>query len=400
MDDLAEDSPISRDIAVQPVPLRRADLGLYVAWEEPQSEAEKTLAEIWRQVLGMDTVGRLDDFFELGGDSLAATAMASEIEAMFGVRFAPGDIISLSTVEKQAAAVAPAAPSAVSRVPAYIVVGRAEGSKPPLFMVHGAGGFSFFKREFFDAVGDDRPIYLFQAPGLDGRTKPLKTVEKIAESYIASMREIQPLGPYYLAAMCAGSFIALEMCIQLSDSGQSVARLILLDPSPAPRALAGRYPNRNKWSQPFQAKGDSGWITYLWRRIRWTWNGGPDPFQKEMKTRAKMLKRKESIRRRRDGEISAVSPEERAYSSETMLAASQQLYEALNAYVPRNYVGRADILVRSNRPLAEIVGKKAFWRAYLGEIECRHSTASHHDLFEEHIRDTGCYVRLVLEHPR
>ena len=379
--------------------VRRADLGLSTPWEEPQSETEMRLAEIWQQVLDIDMVGRLDDFFELRGDSLAATSLAAEIEATFDIRFAPGDIISLSTVAKQACAVAPSALSHAARVPPYMVVGRAEGSKPPLFMVHGAAGFSFFKREFLDAAGQDRPIYLFQAPGLDGRTEPLKTVEEIASAYIQSLREIQPMGPYHLAAMCAGSFIALEMCNQLADNGQSVARLILLDPSPAPRALARRYPNRNKWSHRFQAKGNSGWSRYFLRRIRWAWNGVPDPFEQEMKTRAKMLKRKESIRQRREGQADGASPEERSYSPEKMLAASQRLYEALNTYVPRPYAGKAAVLVRTNRPLTEIIGRRTFWRDHLSEIDCRHSDASHHDLFDTHIMDTARFVKCVLEHP-
>jgi len=34
--------------------------------------------------------------------------------------------------------------------------------------------------------------------------------------------------------MCAGSFIALEMCHQLEAAGETIGRLILLDPTPAP----------------------------------------------------------------------------------------------------------------------------------------------------------------------
>jgi acyl carrier protein len=41
----------------------------YVA---PSSETERTLADLWQQVLGIDQVGIHDNFFELGGDSLRA----------------------------------------------------------------------------------------------------------------------------------------------------------------------------------------------------------------------------------------------------------------------------------------------------------------------------------------
>jgi hypothetical protein len=80
-----------------------------------------------------------------------------------------------------------------------------------------------------------------------------------------------------------------------------------------------------------------------------------------------------------------------------MLAASQRLYEALNTYVPRPYAGKAAVLVRINRPLTEIVGKRAFWRDHLSDIDCRHSNASHHDLFDTHIVDTARFVKGVLE---
>jgi thioesterase domain-containing protein/acyl carrier protein len=378
---LALQSPVA-----QPHLVRRADLGLSTPWEEPQSETEKRLAEIWQQVLDIDMVGRLDDFFELRGDSLAATSLAAEIEATFGIRFAPGDIISLSTVAKQARAVAPSTLSYAARVPPYMVVGRAEGSKPPLFMVHGAAGFSFFKREFLDAVGQDRPIYLFQAPGLDDRTEPLKTVEEIASAYIQSLREIQPMGPYHLAAMCAGSFIALEMCNQLADSGQSVARLILLDPQRVPDALVRRYP-----TPPRNLQG----IRSFASRILWACRGLLDPFKREQIRRAKILKRQEKIRSRRRGEqVDLVPPEERSYSPEKMLAASMRLYEALRTHVPRRYSGKAAI--RWTKKKARNI---SFWQDYLGSIDFELCDGRHTEMFAEQIVETAGFVRKVLESP-
>ena len=214
--------------------MRRCDLALSTEWKEPQTEAERKLTEIWQDVFGIDVVSVLDDFFALGGDSFTATTLAAEIEATFGKRFTPADIITLSTIGQQAECLADA--NSAAPLPACLVLGRAGGPKPPLFMVHGGKGFAFFKSTFLDIVGEERSIYLFQAPGLDGRT-PLESVEEVvtlgdfATLYVDAMRTVQQSGPYHIAAMCAGSFIALEMCNQLEKVGQAVRRLVLLDPT-------------------------------------------------------------------------------------------------------------------------------------------------------------------------
>ena len=51
----------------------------------PGTPAEKAMADLWRQVLGVEEVGLEDDFFALGGHSLLATQLASRVRAAFGV---------------------------------------------------------------------------------------------------------------------------------------------------------------------------------------------------------------------------------------------------------------------------------------------------------------------------
>lgn len=49
----------------------------------PETETEKRLAEIWKEVLGLERVGIYADFFELGGHSLLATQIMSKIRTEF-----------------------------------------------------------------------------------------------------------------------------------------------------------------------------------------------------------------------------------------------------------------------------------------------------------------------------
>ncbi|HMI62248.1 MAG TPA: condensation domain-containing protein, partial [Puia sp.] len=56
------------------------------AYEAPVTWTEQALSEIWCEVLGRESVGRKDNFFVLGGHSLKATRLASQIHRVFGVR--------------------------------------------------------------------------------------------------------------------------------------------------------------------------------------------------------------------------------------------------------------------------------------------------------------------------
>jgi len=51
----------------------------------PRNDMESALAEVWRQALGLDDVGVMDDFFALGGDSLTASRVVVEIRNRLGL---------------------------------------------------------------------------------------------------------------------------------------------------------------------------------------------------------------------------------------------------------------------------------------------------------------------------
>ena len=65
---------------------------------EPEGLTEKKLANIWEKYLQLDKIGKTDDFFECGGDSLLAISMISEIEEAFGVQISIKDIMENSVL--------------------------------------------------------------------------------------------------------------------------------------------------------------------------------------------------------------------------------------------------------------------------------------------------------------
>nr|WP_315788444.1 acyltransferase domain-containing protein [Fischerella sp. JS2] len=66
-------------------------------------ELEQQIAQIWQEVLGIEQVGIYDNFFDLGGDSLIATQLASRLQVNFPVELPLRDLLLQAlTVAKQA----------------------------------------------------------------------------------------------------------------------------------------------------------------------------------------------------------------------------------------------------------------------------------------------------------
>ena len=72
----------------------------------PASATEKTLANIWGEVLRIKQVGRHDNFFELGGHSLLGTQVISRIRKLFGVEMGLRSLYDTMTVAAMAEAIA------------------------------------------------------------------------------------------------------------------------------------------------------------------------------------------------------------------------------------------------------------------------------------------------------
>ena len=74
--------------------------------DAPRTPVEHRLAEIWRDLLGVDRVGREDHLFELGGDSLPALELVRRIRESFGLELPLGRILERPTVVALAEALA------------------------------------------------------------------------------------------------------------------------------------------------------------------------------------------------------------------------------------------------------------------------------------------------------
>jgi amino acid adenylation domain-containing protein len=79
---LPRDANGNLDRGALPGPERQAR-GAAAEVEEPRSEAERLVADIWQEVLGLDRVSVHDNFFDLGGHSLLANRAYRRLRAAF-----------------------------------------------------------------------------------------------------------------------------------------------------------------------------------------------------------------------------------------------------------------------------------------------------------------------------
>jgi len=76
----------------------RAQLTATSAYDPPQTAVEQALAEIWAGLLGVERVGRRDNFFALGGDSIVSLQMISRAQAK-GLYLTPRQVFEAQTIE-------------------------------------------------------------------------------------------------------------------------------------------------------------------------------------------------------------------------------------------------------------------------------------------------------------
>ncbi|MBX3253272.1 MAG: amino acid adenylation domain-containing protein [Chitinophagaceae bacterium] len=77
-----------------------------VEYIAPRTEIEQKLSEIWSEVLGKERIGVRDDFFQLGGHSLKATRLASQLYKAFDVKVDFNGLFTHTVLEDQAIMIA------------------------------------------------------------------------------------------------------------------------------------------------------------------------------------------------------------------------------------------------------------------------------------------------------
>jgi amino acid adenylation domain-containing protein len=192
----------------------------------PRDQLEDLLHVIWERALGRAPPGIRDDFFDLGGGSLAALTVCAQVEQLLGTRLGPAALLESPTIEALARTLREGGPAPAS--PTLVPLER-RGAMPPLFLVHPQPGHVLCYAALARRLAPEVPVYGLQAHGIDGREEPDRDLGAVVERYLAAIRAVQPAGPYHLGGWCVGGLIAFEMAQALLARGESVGLVVLCD---------------------------------------------------------------------------------------------------------------------------------------------------------------------------
>ncbi len=246
-----------------PDPIERAQ-GSNEAYVVPANDLERTIAGIWQDVLGVERVGRNDNIFDLGANSLQIAMFFTRVQGDSGVYLPLSRLFQAPTIRQlsevmvahgyvapepasdedganasalcnsatASTAATPDASATTAVVPPILI--RPGTGATPIFFVHDGLGEVLLYRSLALLLDQDHPVYGLEPEQAQQRFLHT-TIPDMAKAKVDRMRSVQPSGPYLLAGLCAGGVIAFEMARQLENSGESVVFVGMID-APAGRA--------------------------------------------------------------------------------------------------------------------------------------------------------------------
>ncbi|SDH09679.1 Acyl-CoA synthetase (AMP-forming)/AMP-acid ligase II [Rhodococcus triatomae] len=233
-----------------------------------RTSVEGVVAAQWAQALGLDTVGRHEDPFALGADSLALQRVLAALADRYGSRISVGRALAdptpagiatqIGASRRRGALPATALlrgglpptallrgglpPTALLRgglPPTAVLLDRGE---QPLWCFCGAGGNTSSFVSLAREVAGDYTTYALQQQGLENRALPDFAVAAMVRRHLVTIRAQQPHGPYRLVGHSLGGLLALETARVLVGSGERVQSLTILDTLLPGAIVAARTP--------------------------------------------------------------------------------------------------------------------------------------------------------------
>ncbi|NLV79077.1 MAG: amino acid adenylation domain-containing protein [Rhodococcus sp.] len=203
----------------------------------PVGELERLVARAFEDVLDVEHVGRDDDFFELGGNSLSVMKLMAVLGRELGVDVPVRVAFTGSTVSALAERVGlgrRAGFDADIDEAVQVVLPLRRGTGAPLFCVHPMIGLAWAYSALAPYIDRDTPVYGIQTPVLTDDGPIPSSLEEYIDRYAREIIATRPEGPFRILGWSLGGLLAHGVAVRLQQLGHRVDDLIMLDCLPEP----------------------------------------------------------------------------------------------------------------------------------------------------------------------
>jgi len=185
-----------------------------------RNDTERRVAALWADLLGVPVADVNSDFFDMGGHSLLAARLISDVRRAFGVPVPLAAFVdSGRTVAGLAALLGAEGPSRTEEVT----------SGPPLHFIFPNLASAMSLRHFTAQWGAAQRVHALVPEQPGGRFDPSVTIQQLASRALSMIRDRQPDGALALVGYSFGGLVAYEIARQAVDAGQQVNWLGILD---------------------------------------------------------------------------------------------------------------------------------------------------------------------------
>ncbi|WP_020186872.1 non-ribosomal peptide synthetase [Methylopila sp. 73B] len=180
----------------------------------PATPLEEELLALWKQVLNVEALGVTDNFFEIGGHSLAAVKIVSRLRALKPkAKVTIADLFNEATVRKLAASIERGGEATGGQV----IRLRDSGSKPMLYCFPGLLVSTREYVKLVDFLGPEQPATGFICYSLSEEKKLDASVEEITGAYVDHIRKESAGRPCFFLGWSWGGLLAYEAARQLGS---------------------------------------------------------------------------------------------------------------------------------------------------------------------------------------
>ncbi|MBI2785025.1 MAG: AMP-binding protein [Legionella longbeachae] len=205
----------------------------YHSVEHHLTPIEESIKKIWKKVFHIDDVDIKDDFFALGGDSLMAMQLISELKNCYHIQLPLQILFDHSSIARLAKQIEKIASNKKikSKKNSRTIIKLAEGENEssPLFLVHPVGGSIFWYKQLASCLKGKHTIYGIQDVSVEGVDRRFNTLEEMAGYYLDEILKIHSDTIYCIGGASFGATVAFEIAHQLLKMGKQVQSLYLFD---------------------------------------------------------------------------------------------------------------------------------------------------------------------------